>query len=103
MKQHEYFVYMMANRNSRVLYVGVTNSLHIRVWQHKNGATPGFTKQYNCDCLVYLELFEDVREAIAREKQIKSWRRSKKDALVTSMNPEWKDLAAEWYVERLGE
>jgi putative endonuclease len=93
----------MANQNNRVLYVGITSSLHVRVWQHKSGGTPGFTKRYNCDRLVCMELYDDVTAAIAREKQIKGWRRSKKDSLVASMNPEWDDLAAEWYVERRGE
>ncbi len=94
---HQYFVYMMTNRWHNVLYTGVTNSLERRVWQHKNGAMPGFTKQYNCDSLVYFEVFEDIKHAIAREKQIKAWNRAKKDALIATTNPDWKDLAANWY------
>jgi putative endonuclease len=94
---HQYYVYMMANRRKTVLYTGVTNSLERRVWQHKTKALPGFTKRYNCDQLVYYEIYEDVNQAIERETQIKSWRREKKDALVESLNAPWNDLAADWY------
>jgi putative endonuclease len=94
---HQYYIYMMANRRKNVLYTGMTNSLEARVWQHKNKAVPGFTKKYNCDQLVYYEIFEQVTDAIDRETQIKSWRREKKNALIASMNPEWNDLAADWY------
>ncbi len=94
---HQYYVYMMTNRWRNVLYTGVTKSLEKRVWQHKNKVAPGFTKKYNCDRLVYFEIHEDVKETIAREKQIKAWRRSKKDELIAILNPDWKDLAADWY------
>lgn len=87
----------MTNRWRNVVYVGVTNSLERRVWQHKNGTLPGFTKRYNCDRLVYFEDYERIEQAIAREKQIKGLTRAKKDAVIARMNPEWKDLAAEWY------
>ena len=97
---HQYYVYMMTNGvRQTVLYTGVTNSLERRVWEHKTKAMPGFTKDYNCDRLVYFEIFQDIKQAIAREKQIKSWSRAKKEALIGTMNPEWKDLAAEWYVD----
>ena len=92
-----YFVYMVTNRWKNVLYTGVTNSLERRVWEHKNGSVRGFTKQYNCDRLVYFEDFGEIDQAIAREKQIKGWSRAKKDALIAAQNPEWKDLAEEWY------
>jgi putative endonuclease len=88
---------MMTNRWKTVLYTGVTNSLESRVWQHKNGNVPGFTKKYNCDRLVYLEIYENIDQAIAREKQIKGWRRAKKNALIETTNQEWRDLAADWY------
>jgi len=88
---------MMTNAWKNVLYTGVTNSLETRVWQHKNKAIPGFTKKYNCDRLVYYEINEDINQSIAREKQIKAWSRAKKDALIATMNPEWNDLAADWY------
>jgi putative endonuclease len=92
-----YYVYMMTNRWKNVLYTGVTNSLERRVWQHKNGSFRGFTKQYNCDRLVYFEEFSEIDQAIAREKQIKGWSRAKKDALIAKQNPERTDLAETWY------
>lgn len=92
----QYFVYMMTNRWKTVLYTGVTNDLERRAWEHKSKAVPGFTKQYNCDRLVYFESFDRIEQAITREKQIKGWIRAKKNALINSTNPEWKDLAAEW-------
>ena len=93
----QYFIYMMTNRWKNVLYTGMTNSLEKRVWQHKNKAIPGFTKRYNCDRLVYFEIYGEVDQAIARETQLKTWSRTKKDALIATMNPEWNDLAADWY------
>lgn len=87
----------MTNRWRNVVYVGVTNSLERRVWQHKHGVFPGFTKTYNCHDLVYFEAYGWIDQAIAREKQIKGWTRAKKDALIATMNPEWNDLAADWY------
>jgi putative endonuclease len=92
-----YWVYVMTNRWHNVLYTGVTNSLERRVWEHKNGAVDGFTKKYNCDRLVYLEEFGEIDQAIECEKRIKGWSRAKKDALVARQNPEWMDLAADWY------
>ena len=99
MAYKQYLIYMMTNRWKNVLYTGVTNSLEHRVWQHKNKAVPGFTKKYNCDRLVYFEEYAEIDQAIARETQLKAWSRKKKDALIARMNPEWKDLAAEWYEE----
>jgi len=96
----QYFVYMMTNRWRNVLYTGMTNSLEKRVWQHKNKSVPGFTKKYNCDRLVYFETYDEIDQTIAREKQIKAWSRAKKEALIANMNPEWNDLAAEWYKAR---
>jgi len=90
--ERRYFVYIMSNE-SRMLYVGVTNGLHKRVFQHKSKLSPGFTQKYNLYKLVYFEEFGDIRAAIAREKQIKGWLRSKKIALIVAMNPQWKDLA----------
>lgn len=98
-----YFVYMMTNRWKNVLYTGVTNSVAARVWQHKNKVTPGFTSRYNCDRLVYFEDYDEIEQAIAREKQIKSWSRAKKNALIAQMNPEWNDLAENWYAESAGD
>jgi putative endonuclease len=98
---HQYYVYLMTNRWKNVLYTGVTNSLEVRVAQHKNGVFGGFTKKYSCKYLVYFEIYEWIDQAIAREKQIKGWTRDKKNALVNSTNPAWDDLAADWYSDVL--
>ncbi len=91
-----YYVYILANA-TRKLYVGVTNNLERRMYEHKRKLVPGFTSRYGHSWLVYYEATEDVTAAIAREKQIKGWLRNRKMALVASMNPEWKDLSAEWF------
>lgn len=91
-----YYVYLMTNR-SRTLYTGMTNDLNRRVYEHKRKTAPGFTSRYNITRLVYFEATPDVRSAIQREKQIKGWLRSKKIALIESMNPTWKDLSDRWY------
>ena len=88
-----FFVYMMTNRSRVVLYTGITNSLVRRVWEHQNGEIKGFTKKYKVNRLVYYENFDDPRGAISREKEIKDWRRSKKNALVETLNPKWADLS----------
>jgi len=90
-----YFVYILANR-SRTLYIGVTNDIHRRVLDHRLGTASGFTRRYMIRRLVYAESTTDVRAAIAREKQIKGWLRTKKIALIETANPEWTDLAAGW-------
>jgi len=86
------FVYILASK-SGVLYVGVTNRLRRRVAEHRLKLVEGFSARYNVNRLVYYEKFEDIRNAIAREKQIKGWLRAKKIALIESANPRWKDLA----------
>jgi putative endonuclease len=95
------YVYMMGSTSRRVLYTGVTAFLYLRAWQHKNNQGGYFTTKYKCYRLVYFEQFTNVEVAIAREKEIKGWRREKKDKLVESMNPSWKDLAADWYPKGL--
>ena len=85
-------VYIMANKQNGALYTGVTSNLIQRVFQHKNGATKGFTHRYNCKRLVYYELFTDMEWAILREKQIKAGSRKQKLKLIESLNPEWVDL-----------
>ena len=95
------YVYMMGSASRRSLYTGVTASLFKRIWEHKNDLGGYFSKKYKCHRLVYYESFADVTAAIEREKEIKGWRRGKKNSLVESMNPEWKDLAADWYPEHL--
>ncbi len=86
----------MTNWNNKVMYTGVTGDLERRVYQHKHKVFEGFTKKYNVCKLVYYDSMPDVHAAIAREKEIKGWRRSKKDALVEAMNPKWEDLSLEW-------
>jgi putative endonuclease len=91
-----YFVYIMTNR-SMTLYTGVTNHLMRRVSQHKTGTGSEFTATRKLDRLVYFERFEDIRNAIEREKRIKGWLRIRKIALIFSVNPSWKDLSEEWH------
>jgi putative endonuclease len=87
-----YYVYILTNASRQVMYVGVTNSLENRVAEHRNGKGGGFTRRYRVGTLVYAEEYKYVEDAIAREKEIKGWRRSKKDALVAAANPSWADL-----------
>ena len=91
----QYYVYIMTNK-SRTLYTGVTNDLERRVYEHKKKLVPGFTTKYNITGLVYFEVTQDVGAAIAREKQIKGWLRTKKIALIDSVNPGWADLSVDW-------
>ena len=94
--ERRYYVYLLTNWNNRVIYVGVTNDLTRRIYEHKNKLVEGFTKTYNVDKLVYFEETNDVNSALAREKEIKKWRREKKNDLVLRMNPKWNDLSKEW-------
>jgi len=88
-----YFVYFMTNANNTILYVGVTNNLVKRVYEHKNGIyEKSFTYKYNCNKLVYYEVFGDVKYAITREKQIKNWKRKWKNNIISNKNPEWHEL-----------
>ncbi|MCX6746015.1 MAG: GIY-YIG nuclease family protein [Candidatus Parcubacteria bacterium] len=87
-----YYVYIMMNKMRTVLYVGVTNDLVKRTYEHKNKVYKGFTQRYNVNKLVYFEEYNDITQAIAREKQIKGWSRAKKLKLIESMNPYFKDL-----------
>lgn len=91
-----YFVYVMSN-TSGITYVGMTNDIHRRVREHKDGAFDGFSKRFETKNLVYLEEYEDVYDAIYREKQIKTWRKEKKRNLIKSTNPRWLDLSDGWY------
>jgi putative endonuclease len=79
-----------------VLYIGVTSNLERRIVEHRQKLVPGFTEKYNVNKLVYFEQTNDAISAITREKQLKKWRREKKNALVDSVNPTWRDLSAEW-------
>ena len=92
----EYYVYIMSNKRN-TLYIGVTNNLEQRVYQHKNKLIEGFTKKYNITQLVYFESGDDVTAAIEREKQIKGLLRNKKVELIKTLNPQWKDLSENWF------
>ena len=92
---NHYYVYVRSS-SSGTLYTGVTNNFARRVFQHKNKVFEGFTKKYDVNRLVYCGVYYDVRDAIAREKQIKRWRRRKKLELIESLNPTWKDLSEDW-------
>ena len=99
MRTREYYIYIVTNK-SWTLYTGVTNDLARRVWEHKHKSIKGSTSRYRMGKLVYYETFGDIRDAIAREKQIKGWTRARKMALVKTANPTWKDLSAGWFQER---
>ena len=90
---HQYWVYIMSNKNRTVLYIGVTNDLYRRYIEHKQEIIKGFTQKYKCHHLLYYEEFAGINEAIAREKVLKGWIRAKKDALIASINPDKLDLA----------
>ncbi len=94
--QRQYFVYIMANNYHTVLYTGVTNNLARRVYQHRTGRGSWFTSKYQITKLVYYEVTEDALSAIAREKQIKASSRRKKIEMIATLNPGWRDLAADW-------
>ena len=92
----QYYVYLLTNWNHRVLYIGVTNDLERRLYEHKHELVDGFTKRYHVHKLVYFETTTDVRAAIEREKQIKSWSREAKNKLISESNPDWNDLSETW-------
>lgn len=91
-----YYVYILSNWDDSVLYIGVTNNLTRRLYEHRNGLADGFTKKYNVHKLVFFEQTNDIYSAISREKQLKNWSRSKKNALISAANPQWADLSAGW-------
>ena len=95
-KIHLYWVYFMANAYNNVLYIGITNDLFRRVYEHKSHKIKGFSYKYNCDKLVYFEEFSYVNDAILREKQLKNWKREWKNNLVNTINPDWSDLSLKW-------
>jgi putative endonuclease len=92
----QYYVYIMSSK-TRTLYTGITNNLERRVYEHKNKLILGFTAKYNLTWLVWFAETNDIREAIAREKQVKAWTRAKRVTLIEEMNPEWEDLSTYWY------
>ena len=91
------FYILLSNWDDSVLYIGVTGNLPRQLYEHRNGLAEGFTKKYNVHKLVYYEQTNDVYSAISREKQLKKWSRSKKNALVNSFNPKWADLSEGWF------
>ena len=93
-----YYVYILSNKVDTVLYIGVINNIERRIKEHKSGLIPGFTQTYNCDKLVYLESYSDINQALDREKQLKKWRREKKEKLIATKNPAKRNLAIdlEW-------
>ncbi len=97
--QKRSYIYIITNKPSGTLYIGVTNNLMRRMDEHRRKAGSGFAAKYNLTHLVYSEHFSDIREAIAREKQLKRWRREKKIWLIEQQNPHWYDLCAEWFGE----
>ncbi|MFH0847788.1 MAG: GIY-YIG nuclease family protein [Chloroflexota bacterium] len=96
MANRAYYVYVLASGRNGTLYIGVTNDLVRRVYEHKNDLVPGFTSTYHVHSLVYFEQTNEVESALRREKQLKSWYRKWKLTLIESMNPEWKDLSGEF-------
>lgn len=96
MEDKLYFVYLLTNWDNSVMYIGMTNDLQRRLYEHKNKLVKGFTCKYNVSKLVYCESTLDVYSAIAREKEIKKWRREKKNKLVMQQNPGWEDLSMQW-------
>ena len=89
---HDYFVYILTDKGRSTLYIGVTNDLVTRLWQHRNPEKASFSQRYHCIHLVYVEHYGDINAAIAREKQLKGWMRIRKNELVRAANPEWNDL-----------
>ncbi len=96
-REYRFYVYIVQSSSRRALYIGMTNNLHRRVFQHKTQEFEGFSDDYDAVRLVYWESFDDVHKTIAREKQLKNWRREKKLWLIARMNPDFRDLAADWY------
>ena len=89
----QYYVYFLANITNEVLYIGVTNNLARRLEEHQSGLVNGFTQKYRTHKLVYVEIFDNPISAITREKELKKWRREKKNALINNLNPSWDDLS----------
>ena len=96
-KEKFYYVYILASYQNGTLYIGITNNLVKRIWEHKNKVVEGFTKEYSIDKLVYYETTNDINSALLREKQLKKWNRQWKLELIEKENPDWIDLAKEYY------
>ena len=98
---HQYYVYILASKIRGTLYIGITNDLQRRVYEHKKGTIEGFTKKYKVNQLVYFETFQNVSEAISREKNLKKWKREWKVNLIEKENIKWLDLTIDWYDDNL--
>ena len=98
---HQYFVYLLASKINGILYIGMTNDLQRRIFEHKSKSTKTFTSKYRIHKLVYFETYQNVNEAISREKNLKKWKRDWKINLIQKNNPYWKDLSFDWYREVL--
>jgi putative endonuclease len=96
---HQYYLYIITNKKNGVLYIGVTNNLERRMFEHKNKLIKGFSSRYNLDKLVYLEVYQYVEDAIKREKNMKKWKREWKINLIVEGNPDWGDLSKDWFEE----
>jgi len=94
-ESRQYYVYILTNKTNKVLYLGVTNDLVRRIFEHKNKLVEGFAKKYNLNKLIYYEVTKDISSAIEREKQLKNWHRDWKINIINSFNPIWKDLGAD--------
>jgi putative endonuclease len=94
-RDYDFWVYIVTNRNHSVLYIGITNSLSRRIWEHREGTGANFPAAYRCNKLVYYEHYTQVDEAIARESQLKKWSRAKKISLIDRFNPSWLDLGSD--------
>jgi putative endonuclease len=99
-RDYNFWIYIVTNRNHSVLYIGVTNRLSRRTWEHREGSREGFAATCQCKKLIYYECYRDIRDAIAWESQLKKWSRIKKVALVNRLNPSWHDLGADVLQER---
>ena len=100
-REYRFYVYIMASRSLN-FYIGLSNSIRRRVWEHKTGQDESFTKRYNINRLVWYERFQYFNNAVDREKRLKKWSRAKKIALITYKNPTWIDLAEDWFPELQG-
>ena len=95
--EHKYYVYILTNKKNGTLYIGVTNFIERRMYEHKNGLNESFSKRYGLLILVYCEFYKYVNDAIKREKQLKNWQRQWKISLIEKDNPSWNDLANDWF------
>ena len=94
---HQYYLYILTNKKNGTLYIGVSNSLERRMFEHKNKLVEGFTKKYGLDKLVYFEAYQYVNDAIKRENNMKKWKRQWKINLIEKDNPNWNDLSSDWF------